>query len=518
MNNKSKKKGSVSLNLSEMEQNYGKILSGELDPNNLKAYLKDKKQDNKKDIKKDIKKQDDKKLEKSVATSKQRSVNNNSKLSSRNEVVSKKGDSKNGLAGPTRNYKGSKALDSSDNKLNKNGKVKNDRLSTKNSSKKNVEGKPCIYERKCGGCNCNDIPYNKQLQNKQKKLEALLKEFCSVKPIIGMDNPYHYRNKVHAVVSHNKGNIITGVYKAGTHIVIPVEHCLIEDIKADDIIGSIRTLMKSFKLKSYDEDTGYGFLRHILIKRGFASGEIMVVLVTSSPIFPSKNNFVKALLKLHPDITTIIHNVNAKNTSMVLGEQEKVMYGKGYIEDTLCGYVFRISSKSFYQVNPVQTEVLYNKAIELAKLTGEETVIDAYCGIGTIGIVASKAAKEVIGVELNKDAVKDAIANAKRNNVTNVDFYNSDSSEFMMKLASQGKKVDVVLLDPPRSGSTEQFIDAVSILAPSRVVYISCNPETLARDLKYFKKKGYKAEVAYGVDMFPFTEHVETVCLLSKIK
>ncbi len=504
MNDKVKKKRLVSLNLEEMEQNYGKIMSGEIDADNLKSYLKKKKND------------DEKKTH--VDTSRSRTINKDTWVSSRSEVVRKK-DNRSNASQEMKQFKSGKEASNRNDKYIKNGKSttsRNDKQAGKNTQKKNVEGKPCIYERKCGGCSCNDIPYNRQLQDKQKKLEKLLNEFCSVKPIIGMDNPYHYRNKVHAVVSHSKGNIITGVYKAGTHIVIPVDHCLIEDIKADEIIASIRTLMKSFKMKAYDEDNGFGLLRHILIKRGFASGEIMVVLVTSSPIFPSKNNFVKALRKLHPDITTIIQNVNDKSTSMVLGEQEKVMYGKGYIEDSLCGYVFRISSKSFYQVNPVQTEVLYNKAIELAKLTGKETIIDAYCGIGTIGIVASKACKEVIGVELNKDAVRDAISNAKRNNVTNVDFYNSDSSEFMMKLASQGKKVDVVLLDPPRSGSTEQFIDAVSVLAPSRVVYISCNPETLARDLKYFKKKGYKAEVAYGVDMFPFTEHVETVVRIER--
>lgn len=237
----------------------------------------------------------------------------------------------------------------------------------------------------------------------------------------------------------------------------------------------------------------------------------MVVLVCASPIFPSKNNFVKALRKLHPEITTVILNVNDKKTSMVLGERNITLYGKGFIEDTLCGCTFRLSPASFYQVNPVQTEKLYQKAIKMAKLQGEEKVIDAYCGIGTIGLIASSHVKEVISVELNKDAVKDAIINSKRNGIKNVRFYQGDAGKFMVNLAEQGKKVDVVFMDPPRAGSDEAFLSSVIKLAPEKVVYISCNPETLARDLKYLTKHGYEAKSAVPVDMFGWTEHVETV-------
>ena len=226
---------------------------------------------------------------------------------------------------------------------------------------------------------------------------------------------------------------------------VPVERCLIEDQKADEIIGTIRGMLKSFKIRTYDEDTGYGLLRHVLVRRGFATGEIMVVLVTASPVFPSKNNFVKALREKHPEITTIVQNVNGRGTSMVLGEKEHVLYGKGYIEDLLCGCRFRISSKSFYQVNPVQTEVLYGKALELAGLTGKETVLDAYCGIGTIGLIASRKAGSVIGVELNKDAVKDAVNNAKINGITNAKFYCNDAGKFLVDMAERGDKVDLVL-------------------------------------------------------------------------
>jgi len=270
-------------------------------------------------------------------------------------------------------------------------------------------------------------------------------------------------------------------------------------------------MLKSFKIKTYDEDTGYGFLRHVLVRTGFRSGEIMVVLIAASPIFPSKNNFVKALLKLHPEITTIVLNVNNKKTSMVLGEKEHVIYGKGYIEDTLCGKVYRISPKSFYQVNPVQTEVLYGKAIEFAELTGSETVIDAYCGIGTIGLAASDHAGKVISVELNKDAVMDARINAKRNRVKNVDFYNNDAGEFMSQMALQQETADVVFMDPPRAGSDEKFLNSLVQLKPKRVVYISCNPVTLERDICYLSKKGYKAVKAVPVDMFPWVGNIECV-------
>ena len=375
----------------------------------------------------------------------------------------------------------------------------------------------CPVYKKCGGCDFQGVPYEEQLKIKETQVRQLLAPFCKVHPIAGMKNPYHYRNKVHAVFSHDKkGNAVSGVYQKGTHIVVPVERCMIEDEKADEIIGSIRGLLKSFKIRTYDEDTGYGLLRHVLVRRGFASGEILVVLVTASPVFPSKNNFVKALRKLHPEITTIVQNVNGRGTSMVLGNQEKTLYGKGYIEDILCGYTFRISPKSFYQVNPAQTEILYKKAIKLAGLTGKELVLDAYCGIGTIGLIASRGAGQVIGVELNRDAVRDAVANAKRNQVKNVRFYCADAGKFMVDMAADGIKADVVFMDPPRSGSDVTFLDCLAKMAPKRVVYIACEPESLARDLKYLKKKGYQAEGAWPVDMFGWTGCVETVVMLSR--
>lgn len=376
----------------------------------------------------------------------------------------------------------------------------------------------CPVSKKCGGCQMLDKPYLAQLRQKQRQVEELLRGVCKVSPIVGMENPFHYRNKVHAVFGYRKGQAISGVYKEGTHELVAVERCMIEDEKADAIIGDIRDMLKSFKIRTYDEDTGYGCLRHVLVKRGFATGEVMVVLVTASPIFPSQNHFVKALRDKHPEIATVIQNLNEMETSMVLGDREKILYGKGYIEDRLCGYTFRISSKSFYQVNPVQTEKLYEKAIEAAGLTGKETVVDAYCGIGTIGIVASGKAGRVIGVELNRDAVRDAVENARRNRIDNIRFYCNDAGQLMSEMAEAGERVDVVFLDPPRSGSTEEFIRSVAAMRPRRVVYVSCNPETLARDLKVFLGYGYQAAGAWPFDVFPHTSHIETICSLRRIK
>lgn len=376
----------------------------------------------------------------------------------------------------------------------------------------------CPVAKKCGGCRYTDTPYAEQLKIKQKRAEQLIRAFGKVKPILGMDDPAHYRNKVHAVFDFQKGKgIVAGIYQEKSHKVVPVEGCLLENQKAGEIIQSVCELAKSFKIKAYDEDSGYGLLRHVLVRVGHATGEIMVVLVLGSPILPSKKNFISELCKLHPEITTILINVNNKRTSMVLGEKEQVIYGKGYIEDELCGKRFKISAKSFYQVNSVQTEVLYTKATQYAGLTGKETVVDAYCGIGTIALAAAGQAKKVIGVELNKDAVRDAIANAKINRMKNVDFYQNDAGRFLTQMAEAGERVDVVFMDPPRSGSTEAFLDALIRISPKRVVYISCEPETLARDLKYLTaNSGYRMEEAVPVDMFPFTEGIETIVLLSK--
>lgn len=380
------------------------------------------------------------------------------------------------------------------------------------------ESTGCPYAARCGGCQLQGVPYEQQLMDKQKKAEELIGSYCRVFPITGMNDPYHYRNKVHAVLSHRKGQVISGIYAEGSHNVVAVDDCQIEDEKADAIIRTIRELLQSFKMKIYDEDNGFGLFRHILIRVGKTSGQIMVVLVMVSPIFPSKNNFIKELRKRHPEITTIVQNINDQDTSMVLGEREKVLYGKGYITDTLCGKTFRISSRSFYQINPVQTEKLYQKAIHLAGLTGKERIVDAYCGIGTIGLIAADRAKEVIGIELNEDAIRDAIRNAHANHITNAQFYCEDAGEFMEEMALGGEKADVVFMDPPRSGSDEKFLSSVVRLSPKQIVYISCNPETMARDLKYLTEHGYRAITAWPFDMFPHTSHTEVVACLKRVQ
>jgi len=376
---------------------------------------------------------------------------------------------------------------------------------------------PCPLYKKCGGCQLQQLPYPDQLRRKMAREIALLGKFGHVEPILGMEEPTHYRNKVCAAFGlDQKKHIVSGVYQPGSHRIVPVDDCLIEDETADRIIVDIRHMLRDFKIQVFDERSGRGFLRHVLVRRGFCSGEVMVVLVAASPIFPTQKPFVKKLLELHPEITTVILNVNDRFTPVVLGEREKVLYGSGTIEDTLCGHRFRISPRSFYQVNPVQTEVLYGKAIEYAALTGTETVLDAYCGIGTIGITASGGAKQVIGVEVNRDAVKDAIANAKLNGLKNCWFTAGDAGEYMLGCVREGIRPDVVFMDPPRAGSDEKFLRALLKTAPTRVVYVSCDPETLARDLGVLTAGGYKVQRIQPVDMFPFTEHVETVVKLTR--
>lgn len=373
---------------------------------------------------------------------------------------------------------------------------------------------PCPLAKKCGGCDYQGMPYDRQLREKEKLVKKLLGSLGPVQPIIGADNPYHYRNKVHAVFSRKRnGGIISGIYQEGTHRVVPVDACQIENEEADRIICTVRKLLKSFRIRVYDEDTDFGLLRHVLVRTAAATGQIMVVLVTRTPVFPSKNNFVKALRAAHPQITTVVLNVNERKTNMVLGERNIPIYGKGYIEDVLCGCTFRISPTSFYQVNAAQTERLYKTAMTLARLNKRDRVVDAYCGIGTIGMVAAKTAREVIGVELNKAAVKDAVRNAERNHMDNIRFVQGDAGMFLEGMADRDEQVDVVFMDPPRSGSSEAFLQSLLILKPRKIVYISCNPETQVRDLKVLKK-AYRVEAIQPVDMFPFCGHVETVCLL----
>lgn len=376
---------------------------------------------------------------------------------------------------------------------------------------------PCPHHRQCGGCQLQNLPYEQQLGYKQREAVRILGGFGHVEDIIGMDEPLHYRNKVHAAFGlDGRRRVVSGIYQPGSHAIVPVDECMIEDETADRIILSIRKMLPEFKIQVYDELKGGGWLRHVLVKRGFATGQIMVVLVAASPIFKLQKPFLSKLLELHPEISTVVLNINDRFGPVVLGKREKVIYGSGYIEDVLLGMRFRISPGSFYQINPAQTEKLYSAALGFAALTGRETVLDAYCGTGTIGLCASSQAKQVIGVEINRDAVKDAIANARLNGAKNCWFAAGDAGQYMEGLAAEGHRPDVVFMDPPRSGSDQRFLSSLIKTAPEKIVYISCNIETQARDMDILLRGGYRVEKLQPVDMFPFTKHIESVALLTR--
>lgn len=372
----------------------------------------------------------------------------------------------------------------------------------------------------CGGCPLLGLDYPAQLKQKEEKVRALLGKYGPVQPIRGMEKPWHYRNKVISTFAPGPGGrLVSGIYAAGSHKVLPVETCLLQDELLDKTMEAVREAANACRYTPYQEDKGTGLLRHCLLRRGFATGQIMVVLVTGQPVLPGAKNFVRALLEgaeaRGVKINTVVQNYNPRRTSAVLGSEEKVLYGKGFILDVLCGRRYAISPRSFYQVNPVQTEVLYGLAVEAAGLTGEETVLDAYCGIGTIGLTASAKAKRVVGVDVNADAIRDAVGNARHNQVKNARFFAADATRWIAEAASAGQWADVIFMDPPREGSTPEFLESVAKMAPRRVVYVSCNPETMARDLALLTRKGYRARWFVPVDMFPHTGHIETVgCLV----
>ena len=487
----------------------------------------------------------------------------------------------------------------------------------------------CPVSHKCGACTLIDVPYSEQLIQKQQFVaelfDGIAPEYAIVEPVLGMDEPYHYRSKVTSPFApgkklpsrgiHSRGDegvsrgdkdalrkglaceqdshkcnvdeqasykcnvderasrkktkkgtqapakreILTGMYAAHTHKLIPTDECLLENTQAKAVILAIRKLMYRYDIAPYNEDTNAGFMRHAVVRVGHKSGEVLVTLVTNARTFPSSRSFCRELVKLCPFITTVVQNVNLRQTNVILGTEEHTLYGPGFILDTLCDLSFRISSSSFYQVNSTQTEVLYRSAIKLAQLTGKETVIDAYCGTGTIGLVAAKnGAARVIGVDSVASAIRDARQNAAHNGVENAEFIAADAGDFMRKLASGAKGSTqelaasvkcstqelstgarfstreltadattsntlnpartVLFMDPPRAGASKDFLDAVCALAPARIVYISCNPQTQARDAAYLARTGYTIQRIQPVDMFPHTDHVETVVLMIKVE
>lgn len=382
----------------------------------------------------------------------------------------------------------------------------------------------CDIYYKCGGCSLLHMNYNEQLNMKTYFVENLFFEtfnkYYKVNPTLGMKDPWNYRNKNQIVFRNVKGGksrIASGFYEANSHKLVEFDTCLVQDELSDRIVGIIKELMIKMRYNAFDEDRGTGLIRHVLIKRSASTKEVMVVIVTGSEIFPGCQNFVKALTSRCKDITTVIQNINNRKTSAVLGEKEKVLYGKGFITDILLGKKFKISAKSFYQINSSQCEVLYTKALELANLSKNDILFDAYSGVGTIGLIASDKVSKVISVELVKDAVSDAIQNAKMNNIKNVHFFCDDASNFMKNMAVKKEKVDVLIMDPPRKGSDERFLNAAVKLSPKKIVYISCDPRTQVIDLKHLLSNGYQITAIQPVDMFPHTSHIENiVCLIRK--
>lgn len=375
----------------------------------------------------------------------------------------------------------------------------------------------CPGFQACGGCRFNDLAYDRQLAEKQNHLEKLLGSYCAVSPVRGMDDPLHYRHKVHQVLTRDRqGNILGGYYAAGSHKVVTVPSCRLDDEDCQAVIGTVCRLAKELGLPVYNEVRKTGLLRHVMVRKSRSTGEMMAILVAASPEIHGKNKLVQKLVAAHPAISSVILNVNGRRTSMVLGTKNVTLYGPGYLTETLCGLEFKLSPSSFFQVNPLMAEALYETAVDLAGLSGSETVIDAYCGTGTIGLIAAGRAGTLIGAELNADAVRDARQNARANGLKNAEFVRADAGRFMTELAARGGTADVVFLDPPRSGCSPEFLDALLRLAPDRIVYISCGPESLARDLAVLTKSGYAAEAVRPFDLFPFTDHCECAVKLTR--
>ena len=393
----------------------------------------------------------------------------------------------------------------------------NHTVKKRGNDNKKKEGTACKVAKKCGGCQYQGVPYEKQLSEKQKAVRQLMQPFCKTAEITGMQDPYHYRNKVHAVFARKKdGTIISGVYEEGTHRVVPVEACQIEDEKADAIINDIRGLLKSFKIKTYNEDTGYGLLRHVLIRKGFTTGEVMVCLILNGNKILKEEQLVKSLCEI-PGMTSITINVNKKHSNVILGEEIRLLWGQEYITDRIGDISYQISPLSFYQVNPMQTQKLYAKALEYADLHGEETVWDLYCGIGTISLFLAQKAKFVRGVEIVPAAIENAKENAKLNGLENTEFFVGKAEEVLPReYKKNGVYADVIVVDPPRKGCDETLLETMIEMNPERIVYVSCDSATLARDLKYLCARGYELRKVCPVDQFGMTVHVETVVLLQR--
>ena len=379
----------------------------------------------------------------------------------------------------------------------------------------------CPAFSKCGGCQLMHINYQKQLEIKKEIIENALKRIggidACVSQMLGADNELRYRNKMIFPVGCDKNaNKVCGFYRERSHEIIPLDDCYLGDEIVAKIIDSVMSFINKHNISVYNETHHSGIVRRLFIRKGFYTGEIMVVLSINAKALPHYDELAKDLSSVSENIKSIILNFNTKKTNAVLGDKNAVIYGNETISDYLCSMKYEISPNSFYQINPQQTEKLYNKVIELAKIDKNDNVMDLYCGIGTISLCAAKKAKYVVGVEVVEQAVLNARKNAEENNIANVTFYASEAEKIVPVLVKQGNKPDVVILDPPRKGSDEITLAAILSASPYRIVYVSCNPATLARDLKFLAVNGYKIETVCGVDLFPQTVHVECVVLMSR--
>lgn len=374
-----------------------------------------------------------------------------------------------------------------------------------------------IYE-KCGGCQLQHLDYEEQLNQKKLQVEGQLErigglslEDVIVHPTIGMDEPWRYRNKAQVPIGEQEGALVGGFYRQGSHDIIDMDECLIQHEENDHVIQKVKRIATDLGIRAYDEERHQGLLRHVVTKYGFHTNELMVVLITNGNELPHKEKLIDQLIKEIPNVKSIVQNINSKRTNVIFGDVTNVLWGEEYIYDQIGDVRFAISARSFYQVNPVQTKILYDKALEYADLQGHETVIDAYCGIGTISLFLAQKAKKVLGVEIVGEAIADAKRNAKLNHMDNVDFAVGEAEKVIPWWKAQGISADVIVVDPPRKGCDETLLQTIIEMKPQRVVYVSCNPSTLARDLKVLEAGGFKTKEVQPVDMFPHTSHVECV-------
>ncbi|MFI3283957.1 MAG: 23S rRNA (uracil(1939)-C(5))-methyltransferase RlmD [Erysipelotrichaceae bacterium] len=370
----------------------------------------------------------------------------------------------------------------------------------------------CI-KNNCQFCLLPKLSYQETIAEKQKQIKGLFPQYQSlILPMVEMGNPYYYRHKVTASFKMIKGKLVAGIYEENSHQLIENKGCMMQHQLANQIIESTVQLANKFKMEAYNEDKRQGLLRHIQLRISHTTNDVLVTLVLGEKIFKSRQNFIKEMMKKHPEIKSVVCNYNFRKTSIVLSDKEEISYGTGAILDNLLQTKFLISSQSFYQINPIQTEKLYQAVMDYANIGKEDVVLDTYCGIGTMSLIASRYAKKVIGVELIPSSVKDANKNKKINQITNCHFIQMDATKYMILTK---EKIDILIMDPTRSGSTPEFLNAVNRLKPRKVIYVSCNPETQVIDLKLLQKN-YKIDVIQGFDLFPFSKHVESLVILSR--